>query len=152
MKKDKKDKRVEIKNKKALHDFFMVEFYTSGIKLLGTEIKSIRNYDANFSDSYCVFEGKHLILKNFHISEYKYGTYNNHEPLRDRILLLRKKELRKMRKSIEEKGMTIIPIKLFINDRGLAKMEIALSKGKKQHDKKQSLKEKDLQRELERFR
>ena len=123
------DKKIEIKNKKALYEFFIEISFIAGIKLVGgTEIKSIRNHDVNFNDAYCLFEGKNFIIRNLHISQYKYGTNNNHEPLRDRVLLLNKKELKELKCGIEEKGMTIIPIKLFINNKGLVKVEIALCK------------------------
>ena len=118
--------------------------------LLGTEIKSIRNGNVAFTDSFCFFKEDGLYLKSLHIAEYEMGTINNHEPKRDRKLLLTKKQLKKLRKGVSEKGLTIIPTRLFINDKGLAKVEIALAKGKKIYDKKESIKAKDIERDTER--
>ena len=146
----KKDKTLEIKNKKALHEFTIVKDFCAGVKLLSSEIKSIRNYDVNFNDAYCIFEGKDFLIKNLHISQYKQATYHNHEPLRDRVLLLNKKELEELKRGIEEKGMTIVPIKLFINERGLVKIYISLCRGKKLYDKRVAIKERDIKRETER--
>jgi SsrA-binding protein len=131
--------KISIKNKKALFKYEVIESYIAGICLIGTEVKSIREGKISFSDSYCFFDGKELILKNFHISEYENGTFDKHEPLRDRKLLLTKKELRKLKEKVKDVGLTIVPIKIFINEKNLVKFDIALVKGKKQFDKKQSI-------------
>ncbi|MFA4851467.1 MAG: SsrA-binding protein SmpB [Bacteroidales bacterium] len=143
---------VNIKNKKASFEYFLLEKYTAGIMLSGTEIKSLRESKANIADAYCLFVNGELFIRNMHISEYKFGTCNNHEPKRDRKLLLTKKELKKLNTRLKEQGVTIIPLRLFINEKGLAKLEISLAKGKKQYDKRETLKGKDIQREIERDR
>jgi SsrA-binding protein len=143
---------IVIKNKKASHDYEFLEKFIAGIKLSGTEIKSIREGKATLADSYCVFRDGELFIKGMHIAEYWWGNLNNHDPLRERKLLLTKRELRKMDRKIKESGLTIIVIKVFINDRGLAKAEIAISKGKKEYDKRETLKRRDSDRELDRFR
>ena len=143
---------IVIKNKKASHDYEFLEKYIAGIKLTGTEIKSIRLGKAVLADSYCFFSGGELFLRGMHISEYWWGNLNNHDPIRDRKLLLSKRELRKIDRKVKETGLTIIVIKVFINDRGLAKAEIAVSKGKKEYDKRETLKRRDSERELDRFR
>ncbi|HLO90260.1 MAG: SsrA-binding protein SmpB [Chloroflexota bacterium] len=143
---------ISIRNKKASFEYYLTEVFTAGIILTGTEIKSIREGKANLTDAYCAFTGTELFVKNLHISEYKYGTYANHEPKRDRKLLLNRKELRKLLTKTQEKGLTIIPTVLYINDNGLAKIDIAIAKGKKNYDKRESLKTKDTQREIDRHR
>jgi len=143
--------KIEIKNKRAWHDYNILETYIAGIQLTGTEIKSIRNAKANLSDAYCYFTNGELFIKNMHISEYSHGSIFNHDPKRERKLLLHKNELLKLERKVKERGVTIIPLKLFINDRGLAKLEIALARGKKIYDKRESIKQKDLQREMERL-
>jgi SsrA-binding protein len=140
----------EIKNKKAGFEFNFLQTYTAGIMLTGTEVKSIRSGKANFSDSYCVLMNGDLFLKNMHISEYKEGSYNNHEPKRIRKLLLNREELRKIESKLKEKGTTVVPVRLFFNERGIAKIEVAVAKGKKLFDKRESMKEKDLRRQLSR--
>ncbi|MFN3404128.1 MAG: SsrA-binding protein SmpB [Cytophagaceae bacterium] len=145
-------KVVNLRNKKAGFEFEFLDTYIAGIVLKGTEIKSIRQSQVNMQDAYCFFHGDELLIKNLHISQYKEGTHYNHEPLRDRKLLLQKKELEKLQKKSEEKGLTIIPVRLFINDRGFAKMEIALARGKKLYDKREDIKSKDIKRELDRTR
>lgn len=142
--------KVNIKNKRARFEYFLEEKLVAGIQLTGTEIKSIRYGKASLQDSYCVFIGEELFVRNMHISEYTQGTYNNHEPKRDRKLLLNKRELKKFQTKVNEKGYTIIPVLLYINDKGLAKLEIALGKGKHTYDKRASLKEKDIKRDLDR--
>ena len=139
---------MEILNRKAKQKYEFLEFYTCGIVLMGTEIKSIREGKVSFTDTYCYFNDNQLLIKNLHISEYEFGTYNNHDPKRDKILLLTKKELRKIKEKVSEKGLTIIPTKLFISDNGWAKIDIAISKGKKDYDKRNQLKEDDLKREM----
>ncbi|MCK9302310.1 MAG: SsrA-binding protein SmpB [Bacteroidales bacterium] len=141
---------IEIKNRKAEYQYFLVGEYTAGIVLTGTEIKSIREGKANLSDAYCMFIDGELFVMNMHISEYKYGTHYNHDPKRNRKLLLTARELKKLQAQINEKGFTIIPVKLFINEKGMAKLLISLAKGKKLFDKRESLKEKDSLRDIER--
>lgn len=144
------DQKVRIKNKKAAFEFFLVEKYVAGIELSGTEIKSIRTGKVSLAESYCTFRGDELFVINMHIAEYQYGTYNNHDPKRDRKLLLNRRELKKLAIKTKERGFTIIPTFLFINDRGLAKLEIAVAKGKKIYDKRETIKIKDNQRDMER--
>ena len=143
---------IVVKNKKATFQFEIVEKFTAGIVLKGTEIKSIRIGRASFVDSYCFFIGDELWVKGLHIAEYAWGTYNNHDPKQDRKLLLTRKELTKLKRRSQEKGLTIIALKLFINERGLAKVDIALARGKQLHDKRDDLREKDVRRELDRAR
>ena len=143
---------IVVQNKKASHDYEFLEKFIAGIKLTGTEIKSLRLGKATISDTYCLFENNELYLRGMHISEYWWGNLNNHDPIRDRKLLLNSKELRKIERKVKETGLTIIVIKVFINDRGLAKAEIAISKGKKEYDKRETLKRKDATREMDRMR
>ena len=142
--------KVNIKNRKASFEYQFIDKYVAGIMLLGTEIKSIRNNQANISDAHCVFIEDELFVKNLHIAEYSNGGRSNHEPKRTRKLLLNRQELNKMIGKVKEKGMSIIPIRLFVNDKGKAKLEIALAKGKKIYDKRESIKEKDLKRDIAR--
>ena len=142
---------INIKNKRAWFDYEILERYTAGLQLYGTEIKSIRDGKAGLTDTYCIFIGGELWVKNMHISEYRFGTYNNHIPRRDRKLLLQKKELQKLLRQTKESGKTIIPLRLFINENGLAKLEIALCQGKHNYDKRQTLKEKEDKRMLDRM-
>ena len=141
---------IEIKNKRATYEYFLVDDYTAGIVLTGTEIKSIRDGKANLSDAYCAFEGNELFVKQMHISEYRFGSYYNHQAKRDRKLLLNRRELRKLQNRTKERGYTIVPVMLFVNPEGRAKLLISLAKGKKFFDKRESIKEKDSQRNLER--
>ena len=141
---------IAIKNKKAGFEYFLTEEFTAGIVLTGTEIKSVRLGKASLVDSYCLFENGELWVRNMYIAEYFYGTYNNHNPRRDRKLLLNKNELRKLTRATKEPGYTIIPTKLFINEKGLAKLNIALARGKKQYDKRQSIREKEDKRAMDR--
>ena len=141
---------IRIKNKRASHEYFFLEKYTAGIVLTGTEIKSIRAGKASLVDSYCRFEEGELFVVGMHIAEYSYGTYNNHLPKRVRKLLLTTRELKKLQNKIKDKGLTIIPVTLFINEKGIAKLEIALAKGKHFYDKREDLKKKDSQREIDR--
>lgn len=143
---------IVIKNKKASHDYEFIEKFIAGIKLSGTEIKSIRLGKATIADTYCLFENGELYIRGMHISEYWWGNLNNHDPIRDRKLLLTARELRKIERKVKETGLTIIVIKVFINERGLAKAEIAISKGKKEYDKRETLKRKDASREMDRMR
>jgi SsrA-binding protein len=141
---------IRIKNRKVTFEFELIEKYVAGIKLTGTEIKSIRAGKVNLTESYCQFYGGELFVKNLHISEYDFGTCNNHEARRDRKLLLNRKELNKLEKKVKESGLTIVCVKMFINERGLAKLEIALARGKKTYDKRESLKLKDSKRDMDR--
>lgn len=141
---------IRIKNKRANREYFILNRYVAGIVLTGTEIKSIRNGKANLADAFCVFESGELFVKGLHISEYSFGSYNNHIAKRDRKLLLNARELKKLNTKVKEKGFTIIPTVLFINERGLAKLEIALARGKHYYDKRQDLKKRDTQREIDR--
>lgn len=141
---------IVIKNRRASFEFEIIEKYFAGIQLKGTEIKALRQGKANLNDSYCQFYKSELFVKGLSISEYSWGNLNNHEPLRERKLLLTARELRKLERKVRESGLTIIVLKIFINDRGLAKVEIALAKGKKAYDKREDLKQKDARREIER--
>ncbi len=144
--------RVNIKNKKASFNFEFIEKFTAGIVLGGTEIKSIRQGKASLVDAYCFFEGDELWVSGMHIAEYSFGSYNNHDPKQDRKLLLNRRELNKLRKKSQEKGFTIVATRLFVNDRGLAKLDIALAKGKREYDKRQDIRKRDTDRELDRMR
>lgn len=142
---------VNIKNKRATFDYELIDTYTAGIVLTGTEIKSLRLGKAGLVDTFCYFAKGELWVKNMHIAEYFYGSYNNHAAHRDRKLLLTQKELRKLERGIKDTGFTIVPVRMFINEKGLAKVVIALAKGKKQYDKRESLKEKDDRRAMDRM-
>ncbi len=141
---------VLVSNRKASFEYFFLGSYEAGLQLTGTEIKSIRNGEANLNDAFCIFIDGELFVKNMHISPYKEGTYNNVEPKRERKLLLNKSELKKLQARIKEKGITIVPLKVYLNETGHAKLEIALAKGKKTYDKRESLKQKDDKREMDR--
>ncbi len=152
MKKDKKPNIINIKNKKAAFEFEFLEKFVAGIMLQGSEIKSIREGKASLQAAYCIIRGEEIFVRDMHISPYKQASHYNHEPRRERKLLLTKREIRKLASKSQEKGLTIIPVRLFINDRGLAKLEIVLARGKKLHDKRHDIKEKDLKRDLERIK
>ena len=143
-------KKIDIPNKKAKFEYAFIDTYLAGMVLTGTEIKSIRLGKVNISDAFCFFKEDGLYVKNLNISKYEQGTHYNHEPLRDRKLLLTKKELKKLVSKLTDKGLTIIPTRLYINETGLAKLDIALAKGKKLFDKRDSIKERDVSRDLER--
>ena len=145
-----KKNNILIDNRKANYNYFLLEEYVAGIVLEGCEVKSIRNRDVNMSDSYCTFVGNELIIRNMHISPYKNSgfTYKDYDPKRDRKLLLTKRELRKLQKDIQAKGYTIVPVNLYTNDKGLVKLTIAMAKGKHTYDKSQTIKERDLDREM----
>ncbi len=145
------DKVINIKNKKASFQFEFIDTYVGGMVLKGTEIKSIREGKVSLNEAFCIFLDGELYVRQMHISPYSMAASYNHEPVRDRKLLLSKKELEKLQTKSQEKGLTIIPVRIFINDRGKAKMEIALGRGKKLHDKRQDLKDKDAKRELQRM-
>lgn len=142
---------MEIRNRTAYYEYFFDDKYVAGIVLTGTEVKSLRAGKASFNDAYCIFHGDELFLRSLHISEYSHGTHNNHDPLRERKLLLNRKELKKLQTKIKEKGYTIIPLRIFFNENNLLKMEIGLGKGKKLHDKRESIKQRDNDRELKRY-
>lgn len=144
-------RQVNIQNRKASHEYQFLDKYIAGIVLKGTEIKSIRLGKVNMQDAYCVFLNGECWVKSLHIAPYEMAGFINHEAKSDRKLLLTKKELKKLDQSHKETGLTIIPIRIFVNDRGLAKVQIALAKGKKLYDKRQSLKDKDMKRDMERF-
>jgi SsrA-binding protein len=142
---------INIKNKKARFEFEFIETYTTGIVLTGTEIKSIRASKASIAESYGVLVNNEIIIRNMYVQEYDNGTHYNHQPRRDRKLLLNRTEINKIERKIKSKGLTLVPISLFINKKGLAKLEIALAKGKKIHDKREDLKQKDAKRDLDRI-
>ncbi|MCF0181287.1 MAG: SsrA-binding protein SmpB [Muribaculaceae bacterium] len=142
---------VNIKNRKATFDYEIIETFTAGIVLTGTEIKSLRQGKAGLTDTYCLKQNNELWVKNMYIAEYSYGTYNNHATHRDRKLLLNRKELTKLFKNLEQPGYSVVPLRVFINERGLAKMVIAIAKGKKAYDKRQAIKEREDKRNIDRM-
>ncbi len=146
-----KQPAINIKNRRATFDYELLDTYTAGIVLTGTEIKSIRQGKASLVDTFCYFANGELWVKNMYVAEYFYGSYNNHAARRERKLLLTQKELDKLARTSRDPGFTIVPVRLFINEKGLAKLVIALAKGKKQYDKRQSLKEKDDKRDMARM-
>ncbi|MCR9062469.1 MAG: SsrA-binding protein SmpB [Cytophagales bacterium] len=139
--------KIEIKNRRASFEYQFIDTYTAGVVLKGTEIKSIRMGKVNISDAYCYFADGELYIKNLNIAAYEFGTHYNHEPLRERKLLLQKRELKKLQEKLKDVGLTVIPTKVFINDKGLAKINIALAKGKKLYDKRESIKARDVERQ-----
>jgi SsrA-binding protein len=142
---------MDIKNRSAFHEYFIDSRYEAGMVLLGTEIKSLREGKISFNDSYCLIDKGEVWLKSLHIAEYSHGTVNNHDPLRDRKLLLRKREINKIESKLKEKGYTMVPLRIFFSNKNLAKIEIGLAKGKKLHDKRESIKQKDVEREMKRY-
>ena len=142
---------AEIKNRNAYYEYFIIDKYTAGIVLTGTEVKSLRTGKASFNDSYCIFQKGELWIKSFHIAEYTHGTFNNHDPLRERKLLLSKRELKRLENKLKEQGYTIVPLRLFFNEKNIAKVEIGLAKGKKLHDKRETIKQRESDRELKRY-
>ena len=141
---------LNVKNKKAYFEYYILETFTAGLQLLGTEIKSIREGKVNINDTFCTFLNDKLYVRNMHIAEYSHGSFYNHEQKRDRALLLTKKELRKLKEKGEEKGFTIVPLRLFISDRGFAKLEIGMAQGKKLFDKRDTIKDRESKIELSR--
>ncbi|MGC4036220.1 MAG: SsrA-binding protein SmpB [Chitinophagaceae bacterium] len=141
----------EIRNRSAYHEFFIDDKYEAGIALLGTEVKSLRAGRASFNDSFCVIHKGEMWVRSLHIAEYSHGTVNNHDPVRERKLLLQKREIKKIESKLKEKGYTVVPLRIFFNEKNLVKMEIGLAKGKKLHDKRETLKQKDAEREMKRF-
>lgn len=142
---------TEIKNRSIYHEYFIDDKYEAGMVLLGTEVKSLREGKASFNDSYCLVHKGEIWLKSLHIAEYSHGTVNNHDPLRDRKLLLQKREIKKIETKLKEKGYTLVPLRIFFNEKNLVKIEIGLAKGKKLHDKRESIKQRDVEREMKRF-
>ena len=142
-------KNVNIRNKRATFDYEIIEEYIAGIVLVGTEIKSLRLGKASLVDSYCYFERNELWIRNVNIAEYTWGTCNNHVPKRDRKLLLNRKELNKLQRALQDKGLTVVGLRIFLNDRGLAKVAICLARGRKTYDKREYLKENDAKREMD---
>ncbi len=145
-------KNVNILNKRAKFEFEFIEKYTAGIVLAGTEIKSIRLGKASIADSFCEFQNGELFMINSHVEEYSFGTHYNHKAKSERKLLLNKKELKSLHKSVQNKGLTIVPLRLFTNEKGLAKVEIALAKGKKMYDKRETIKERETKINLDRLK
>jgi SsrA-binding protein len=150
MGKDKTASQVQIRNRRATFDYELLDTFTAGIVLTGTEIKSLRLGKAGLTDTYCIVQKDELWVKNMYIAEYFYGTYNNHTARRDRKLLLQRRELKKIASASRNTGFTVVPVRLFINDKGLAKVVIAIAKGKKEYDKRDSLRERDDRREMDR--
>jgi SsrA-binding protein len=141
----------EIRNRSAYHEYFIEEKYDAGMVLAGTEVKSIRESKLSFADSFCLFFKGELWVRNLHIAEYRFGTTNNHIAVHDRKLLLNRRELRKLENKLKDKGYTIIPLRVFLSNKGLVKMEIGLARGKKLYDKRETIKERDTQREIKRY-
>ena len=143
---------INIRNRQASYEFELLDKYVAGIVLTGTEIKSIREGKVNLQDGYCYFNTGELFVRGVNITPYAQGTHYNHEAQRERKLLLKRMELKKLERKVEEKGLTLVPVRLFINDCGFAKLEVALAKGKKMHDKRENIKERDAKRELNRLK
>jgi SsrA-binding protein len=142
---------TEIRNRQAYHEYQIEEKYDAGMVLVGTEVKSIREGKLSFADSFCMFFKSELWVRNLHIAEYRFGTTNNHIAVHDRKLLLNRRELRKLEAKLKDKGYTIIPLRVYFNEKGLVKMQIGLGKGKKLHDKRESIKQRDTEREIKRY-
>lgn len=142
---------AELRNRQAYHEYFIDAKYEAGMVLLGTEVKSLRGGRASFNDSYCLIQKGEIWIKSLHIAEFSHGTVNNHDPLRDRKLLLEKREIKKIEAKLKEKGYTLVPLRIFFNDKNLAKIEIGLARGKKLYDKRESIKQKDVEREIKRY-
>ena len=144
-------KEVNITNRKAKYEYHFIDTYEAGLQLFGTEIKSIRAGEVQMADAFCYFKKNELYVKNLHIAEYSFANQFNHEPMRERKLLLHRRELKKIMKKVTEKGVSIIPYKLYINDRGFAKLQIHVATGKKTHDKRDSIKDRDVKRDIQRY-
>ena len=142
---------MEIKNRSAYHEFFIEDKYVAGLVLAGTEVKSLRDGRASFNDAYCFFHKGELWIKSLHIAEYAFGNVNNHIAVRERKLLLNRKELKKLEAKLNEKGFTIVPLRIFFTEKGMAKLEIGLGKGKKLYDKRETIKQRDTEREMKRY-
>lgn len=145
------NKGIDIKNRSIFHEYFIDARYEAGMVLLGTEVKSLREGKASFNDSYCLIHKGEVWLKSLHIAEYSHGTANNHDPLRDRKLLLQKREIKKIEAKLKEKGFTLVPLRIFLNEKGFVKIEIGLAKGKKHFDKRETIKQRDVEREMKRY-
>ncbi len=145
-----KKSNIQVSNKRAAHDYEFLETYEAGIVLVGTEIKSLRTGKASLADAFCYFSNGELYVKGMNIATYFWGSWNSHEPARDRKLLLNRKELRHLQQAVKQQGLTIIAVKCYIADNGYAKLHIALARGKKEYDKRQTIKERDIRREMER--
>ena len=145
-------KKIDIRNRKAGFNYEFLDKYEAGMVLQGTEIKSIRAGEVSFGDSYCILHKGELWVKSLHIAEYSHGNQNNHEPTRDRKLLLHKREISKIESKIKDQGITIVPTRIYLNDKGWAKIEIAVARGKKNYDKRDSIKERDAKRQLDRIK
>lgn len=143
-------KSINIQNKKARFEYELLDKFVAGLQLTGTEIKSIRLSKASIAESFCSFKKDELFIVGMNIEEYAFGTYSNHQPKRDRKLLLNRLELDKIQKKLKDVGLTVVPLRLFLSEKGWAKIEIAVAKGKKLHDKRNSIKDKDIQRDIER--
>ncbi len=141
----------EARNRSAYHEYFIDDKYEAGMVLTGTEVKSIREGKVSFNDSYCLLHKGEVFVKSLHIAEYSHGNINNHQPDRDRKLLLQKREIRKIESKLKEKGYTLVPLRIYFNEKGLAKLDIGLGKGKKLHDKRETLRKKDVEREMKRY-
>ncbi len=155
MSKDKKQftNTINVRNKRARFDYEILDKYIAGIQLVGTEIKAIREGKASLADSFCEFNDRgELFVVNMYINEYSHGTHYNHQPKRERKLLLKKKELKKLKREVEKSGLTIVPLRMFITEKGWAKMEIGLARGRKKYDKRELLKERDVKRQLDQIR
>jgi SsrA-binding protein len=142
---------MEIKNRSAYFEYFIDDKYVAGMALLGTEVKSLREGKASFNDSYCLFQKGELWIKSLHISEYTHGSVNNHDPVRERKLLLKKTEIKRLQARMKEQGYTIVPLRIFFNEKNLAKIEVGLARGKKMHDKRDTIRKRDTEREIKRF-
>lgn len=141
----------EIRNRSAFHEFYIEDTYIAGMVLAGTEVKSLRNGKVSFNDSYCFFDKGELYIKSLHISEYAFGTTQKHEPTQERKLLLNRKELKKLQAKTTEKGYTIVPLKIFFTEKNIAKLEIGIGRGKKLHDKRDTIKKRDVEKEMKRY-
>ena len=151
MAKEKPTNQITIKNKRASFDYELLETFTAGLVLTGTEIKSIRLGKASLVDTFAIVEHGEVWVKNMYVAEYFFGTYNNHAPRRDRKLLLNRKEIRRLQTAAKDRGFTLVPTRLFINERGLAKLVLAIARGKKEYEKRQSIRERDDRREIDRM-
>ncbi|MCW3120121.1 MAG: single-stranded DNA-binding protein [Chitinophagaceae bacterium] len=141
---------IEIRNRSAYHEYFIDTKYVAGIVLLGTEVKSLREGKASFNDSFCFIHQGEIWIRSLNIAQYSHGTMNNHDPLRERKLLLQKREIKKIESKLKEKGYTVVPLRIFLNEKNLVKVEFGLAKGKKLHDKRESIRQKDVEREMKR--
>lgn len=142
---------MELKNRQAFYEYFIDDTFSAGMMLLGTEVKSLRAGKCSFNDSYCLLHKGEVFIKSLHIAEYSHGTVNNHDPIRERKLLLNRREIKKIEGKIKEKGYTIIPLKIFFNEKNMVKIEIGLARGKKLHDKRDTIRQRDTEREMKRY-